>query len=384
MKKITNKIHLILGLGSGLVVFIVAITGCLWVFREEIKTITQEEIIIEKSNDDFLRITEAEKIAHSVYPNKLIHGILYDDTSEPIEAIFYQAEPLFYSSVFIHPTKGDILKTENHLTGFFAFVLDGHIHLWLPEAIGTQIVKWSTVLFLLLVISGIYLWWPRNKKNKKQRFKFDWKASTKWKRKNFDLHSVVGFYICIFALIFIITGLIMAFPVVNEMAYRVMGGDKKATFLIPDASKYMADENVKPIDQLLPKLQKEYPSARDYEIHLPHTDSSAIYVEISNEDGVFYNSDFVFFDQNTLDEVPSGTYYGKFNEASMPDKIIRMNYDTHVGAIGGLIGKITAFLASLTVASLPVTGFLLWYGKRFKKKRKKKNGIVNKTLAEVS
>lgn len=63
MKKITNKIHLILGLGSGLVVFIVAITGCLWVFREEIKAVTQEELIIENSNNEFLSITEAEKIS---------------------------------------------------------------------------------------------------------------------------------------------------------------------------------------------------------------------------------------------------------------------------------------------------------------------------------
>ena len=384
MKKITNKIHLILGLGSGLVVFIVAITGCLWVFREEIKAITQEEIIIEKTNNDFLSITEAEKIALTVYPDKLIHGILYDDTSKPIEVIFYQAEPLFYSSVFIHPTQGYILKTENHLTGFFAFVLDGHIHLWLPEAIGTQIVKWSTVLFLLLVISGIYLWWPRNKKNKKQRFKFDWKSTTKWKRKNFDLHSIFGFYVSIFALIFILTGLIMAFPIVNTAVYRALGGEKDATFLIPDGSKRQSTDTPKSIDQLLGKLQKEYLSAMDYEIHLPHSDSSAIYVEISNEDGVFYNSDFVFFDQNTFEEIPSGTYYGKYDQASIPDKLIRMNYDTHIGAIAGLPGKIIAFLASLTVASLPVTGFLLWYGRKFKKKRKKKKSIENRELAQAS
>ena len=46
-----------------------------------------------------------------------------------------------------------------------------------------------------------------------------------------------------------------------------------------------------------------------------------------------------------------------------------MNYDIHIGAIGGLAGKIIAFLASLICASLPVTGTLLWYGKKFKKKK---------------
>jgi uncharacterized iron-regulated membrane protein len=43
-----------------------------------------------------------------------------------------------------------------------------------------------------------------------------------------------------------------------------------------------------------------------------------------------------------------------------------MNYDIHVGAILGLSGKVLAFFASLIAASLPVTGFLLWRGRKKK------------------
>ena len=46
-----------------------------------------------------------------------------------------------------------------------------------------------------------------------------------------------------------------------------------------------------------------------------------------------------------------------------------MNYDIHIGAIGGIAGKIIAFLVSLLTASLPVTGVLLWYGRNYKKKK---------------
>ena len=48
-----------------------------------------------------------------------------------------------------------------------------------------------------------------------------------------------------------------------------------------------------------------------------------------------------------------------------------MNYDIHIGAIGGLLGKILAFTVSLLVASLPVTGTLLWYGRTYKKGKTK-------------
>jgi len=53
-----------------------------------------------------------------------------------------------------------------------------------------------------------------------------------------------------------------------------------------------------------------------------------------------------------------------------------MNYDIHTGAILGLPGKILAFFASLICASLPVTGFYIWYGRKYKKKEKKNSTRV--------
>ncbi|MNL34360.1 hypothetical protein D3C87_1563290 [compost metagenome] len=47
-----------------------------------------------------------------------------------------------------------------------------------------------------------------------------------------------------------------------------------------------------------------------------------------------------------------------------------MNYGIHTGQILNLPGKIIAFIVSLIAAALPVSGFVIWYGRR-KKKRKK-------------
>ncbi|WP_291139779.1 PepSY domain-containing protein, partial [Flavobacterium sp. UBA7663] len=43
------------------------------------------------------------------------------------------------------------------------------------------------------------------------------------------------------------------------------------------------------------------------------------------------------------------------------------NYDIHIGAIFGIWSKILALIISLVCASLPVTGFFIWWGKRNKK-----------------
>lgn len=56
--------------------------------------------------------------------------------------------------------------------------------------------------------------------------------------------------------------------------------------------------------------------------------------------------------------------YQKNAEKNRGQRLMDMNYDIHIGAIGGLTGKIIAFIASLICASLPVTGFLVWWLKR--------------------
>jgi uncharacterized iron-regulated membrane protein len=46
-----------------------------------------------------------------------------------------------------------------------------------------------------------------------------------------------------------------------------------------------------------------------------------------------------------------------------------MNYDIHIGSIFGLTGRIAMFLAVLIGASLPITGFYIWWGRNNKKKK---------------
>ena len=46
-KKIIGTLHLWLGLFSGLVVFVVAVTGCIYVFQKEIQDLTQPYRFVE-------------------------------------------------------------------------------------------------------------------------------------------------------------------------------------------------------------------------------------------------------------------------------------------------------------------------------------------------
>jgi uncharacterized iron-regulated membrane protein len=373
-KKSILWLHKVLGLITGVVVFIVAITGCCWAFKDEIESLYTDYKIVEKQDKPILTPTEVKNIGASIFPNNTIHGSLFSNKNEAIEVIFYDAEPEFYQSVFLNPYTGNIIHIEDHLSGFFAFVLKGHMRLWLPKDIGEQVVGASILVFIVIIISGFILWIPKKRKNLKQRLQFMWKPTTRWKRKNFDLHAIVGFYICSLALILAFTGTIMSYAWLQYAVYKSVGGDKVAAFIIPEniSGEFKQDGDTVPMDFLVAKLQKELPHAQNIELHYPESETSSIYIEISNTDGIYYDSDFRFFDQNTLEEIETPGIYGSYKDAKVADKILRMNYDIHVGAIGGLPGKIIAFLVSLLTATLPVTGVLLWYGRKYKKEKERK------------
>jgi uncharacterized iron-regulated membrane protein len=245
--------------------------------------------------------------------------------------------------------------------------LDGHFYLWLPDQIGQTVVASSTLVFLILILSGLYLWYPRNKNAVKQRFSFKWKKGTKWKRKNYDLHNITGFYILLIALIFAITGLVWGFQWFAYSYYTVLGGEKSLVYEDPISNK-KAILPSKPLDKIWIIMQKEYPTAESIEVHPPENDSTAIAANANPEAGTFWKTDYRYFDQYTLEEKEVKHIYGKYKDAATSDKLMRMNYDIHTGAVFGLAGKIFAFLISLLIASLPISGFYIWWGRNKKKK----------------
>ncbi len=365
-KKITNKLHLWLGLTSGLLVFIIAVTGCIYAFQEEIQNATQPYRFIKLENKAFLPPSVLRPIAEKKLPGKHLHALLYAKDGKATQAIFYGEG--YYNIVYINPYSGKVLQVSDENGGFFRFILDGHFYLWLPEKIGQPVVASATLVFFVMVISGIYLWWPRNKNARKQRFKIKWNAS--WKRRNYDLHGAFGFYTCLLALVFIITGLVWGFQWFSKGYYALIsGGKSQVEYVEPLSQKQVLyRKGASSLDRVWEKMLKEYPNADWIEVHPPETKKSCIAANANPDAGTYWKTDYRYFDQYTLEEVSVKHMWGRFDKLSAADKLYRMNYDIHVGSVWGLPGKILAFSASLLIATMPVTGFLIWKGRRKKKK----------------
>lgn len=373
-KKIIGIVHLWLGLTSGIIVLFLGITGCILAFEVEIRKLTQPYLFSAAQEKEYLPPSVLQVNADKYLAGKKSLGVEYPGKGKSAVAIYYDEES--YKLIYLNPYTGTLLKVKNMNRDFFRVVLDGHFYLWLPPDIGQPIVASATLIFLIMIITGLILWWPKNKAAAKQRFRFKWKPTTKWKRKNYDLHNVLGFYMTWIAIFIAITGLVFGFQWFAKSLYWVTSGGKAIVEHVHPVSDTTKINTHNIGDSLWKQHAVHVASNESLSVSFPATNTDPVEVSVNHRPGTYYNVDYYHYDQYTGVELPAtGSYAGTFKDASVADKIVRMNYDIHVGAVLGLTGKIIAFLASLVAASLPVTGFYIWWGRR--KKNKKTAGTKN-------
>lgn len=158
LKKTIGIIHLWLGLTSGLVVFIVSITGCVLAFEHEIKSITLPFIHSTVTpNTTLLPPSQLIAKSEAVMHGKKASNIYYYEEGKNATVGFVTKKPKSVQQVYIDPYTGEVLKVWNQDHNFFKFIFDGHFNLWIPRPVGSYIVSYATLIFCILLITGIIL-----------------------------------------------------------------------------------------------------------------------------------------------------------------------------------------------------------------------------------
>ncbi|MDR6567188.1 PepSY domain-containing protein [Chitinophaga ginsengisegetis] len=376
---VVDKLHLWLGLGAGIIVLIISITGCLFVFQKEVNDYYYRKILyVTPENTPLRPVSELKKTAQAALgPDKPAMSITtYARPDMAWEFMAYKGNDTaltyfgtleYYESVLVNPYTGKVTGRIDYKYNFFSIVKGIHWSLLLNDKYGQTIVGWSTLIFVVLMITGLIMWWPKkwNKANRDKSFKIKWKAG--FKRVNYDLHNVLGFYAMIIALVIAFTGMVWAFTWFQTTVYVVAS----RSITPPDVKQYESAKTAAKLsrDPLDIAYSKALPILKDAKrIFIAPAFGETGVNTISGNKGeeTYYGSDNLTFDQY------SGELLGRRNDShkNAGERLIDMNYDIHVGAIAGLPGKILAFIISLICASLPVTGFYVWWGKRKKSKKK--------------
>lgn len=366
-----NDVHLWLGLVSGIILFLVCLSGTILTFEEEIEGWFKEDMKVE--------VTGAKKSLATLVNDPSIQSkgtltgltVPTDETSPYEFSIKEDPKQRRGTTYEVNPYTGDLLAPQKTSVDDFMFSMF-KMHRWLMMDIkwGRPIVGIATIIFLILAISGIVLWFPKKVKWKTVKAGFKIKTNANWKRINHDLHNTLGFYACILILIMGITGLCWSFEGYRDGLSAIMGtrvfGSRGGGPEV-DLESLNNGKSIN-LEEAIALANRELEYDGTLSISLPSEENPVYSFRKIADDS------WSTVAQDRLQLHVSGQVISKEIYADKPlnVKIASAIKPIHTGTIYGAFSKWIYFLACLIATSLPITGTIIYINKLKKKSKRRK------------
>ncbi|WP_452602920.1 PepSY-associated TM helix domain-containing protein [Pontimicrobium sp. MEBiC06410] len=190
------KWHFIAGLVSLPFIILLAITGGIYLFKDNYDGPKQEAIKVIKAEGDAISFQKQWELAKTVakkQPNIMVIPNKKNKATEFVSGRFSHK-----NSVYINPYKGEVSGKISPKDSKMHTVRKLHGELLLGK-FGTKIIEFIASWMVVLIITGIYVFWPSKKQGLKGFFTVRLKQG---KRMLFrDLHAVLGFWISLLLLL---------------------------------------------------------------------------------------------------------------------------------------------------------------------------------------
>jgi uncharacterized iron-regulated membrane protein len=259
-------------------------------------------------------------------------------------------------AVFVNPYTGEITGTRTAQES--QTTLSRRLHVFHVELfagrIGRAIVGIATILALLLLLTGIVLWWP----DKLIRIS----TTASWKRINFDLHHALGIVAALILIVITASGLVIHFDVLTN-AVRSLDSTPPAP--PPQQPGGNAAGLTQSFDALAAAARAALPGASIMVISNGGAKSPAIAAMRFPEDHTPAGRSRVFIDRYT------GGVLGKVStrEAQLGTRIDNVKRSLHTGDVLGRPTEAVWLLAALVMVSQVLTGVVMWWNSRRARKR---------------
>lgn len=266
-------------------------------------------------------------------------------------------------TLYLDPPSARVLGAVEGRASFVGFMHRLHGNLLIRDGPGRQIVGWVGVGMLVLSLSGIYLWWPRNG--------LRWRAF-RWRRGpgfSGNLHLSAGIWIAAPLAVLSATGIYLSFPNVSRAAMSSIA-DMEPRRQRPWTTWALAAQPALTEDAALAAAQAALPGARALSLYLPMhparaapgTARPAALWHVQMRDAAGEVVTLTVEDRAAADGAdrrvagwptpPAG------DRAALA---IRRLHDGHGMTI---LWQIVVFSAGIVPAILAVTGVLVWAGRR--------------------
>lgn len=398
MKDFMRKLHLWVSVPFGLVITVTCFTGAMLVFESELTSLCSGGVSTVEPVGDPLPVWKiVELVEPSLESEVEVTGVVIP--SDAGEAYKVNLSKPRRAALYVNQYTGEVLG--KYMRPSFFDVMR-RLHRWLMDTRpsdggiywGKMIVGASTLAFAIILLAGIVIWWPRNRKMLGNRLKI---VVSKGKNRFwYDLHVAGGIYAALFLLAMSLTGLTWSYGWYNDAFYSLFSDESVARNVeaVSAEEKYEPGAAM-PIDRTeaadavsSATVQADAVSGATAKVDAV----SAATVQAEGYNSPYYSwqvavdavSGKVDFSTITVSDgsmsvalggMGNQRAYDKYEFDEATGEIISVEYYSdsslrskaggwvrtlHVGTWGGMFSKVLYFLAALLGATLPLTGYWLW------------------------
>jgi len=365
-------LHLSTGVTAGVVVLIMSITGVLLTYEKQITRWAETHALdgAPPSGDakplDVATLVERARSASTALPSAITWRAAAD---APVEVAFGR-ERTVYLNAYTGAVLGDGASVPRR---FFRAVTDWHR--WLGRegprrALGKKITGSANVGFLFIVVSGLYLWWPRHWTSRTLRSVTVFRRGLRSKARDFNWHNVIGLWSWAPLVIVVASGVVISFPWASNLVYRAVG--ESAPTVRPPAAPgpaAVATLDLSGLDALVDRARQRSPDWRSITLTLPtKPDAPATFAIDRGTGGQPQKRGELQLDRRSGEEVR----WQPFSAGTPGRRLRTILRFAHTDEVLGIGGQTIAGLVSLGAVVLVYTGLALTL-RRFVKWRRRRH-----------
>jgi uncharacterized iron-regulated membrane protein len=302
----------------------------------------------------------------------------------PTDTLWVRVSGPWTGTVYLHPASGREQGRRGEADGIFNFLFKLHSSLMLKET-GKAILAIAALSYLLMLLTGLILWWPRNW-SKALRIKL----SAGPTRALFDLHRAVGAVGGLLIAMSVATGAYMAWRPIGAWISWVIGATPGATPVAAPASAKKGggdksvsmplDAPVPALDELVARAHRALPGGRVGFVQVPAGAGKPVRVRFKLADEPHPNG----ISAVTLSP-RDGTVLSvqRWTDLDPGARLVAWAYPLHTGELGGPVLEGVNFVNGVALGSLGVTGTWLWWRRRRTAGRQRAAPLGDRPLVHV-
>ena len=366
-------VHLAVGVAAAIAILVMAVTGVLLTYEAQLDRRALRDYRSAPPAPGAAPLTLDELVARAAArpPSDTVTSVrLSGDPREPA-VIQFDGGAALHVDRFTGARRGD---GETRTRRFLRSVL--YWHRWLAlegeqRIVGRTIMATANLGFLLLLVSGICLWWPSSGSRAAWRNALWFRRGLRGRARDFNWHGVIGFWAAVPLAVILASGATISYQWAADLVHRV-AGDAPPFQASPRSSVSLAElgQGSRPdratptvtLQALAARAAAEAPGWRTITVSLPASIHDPVVVAVDRGNGrqPSMREDLLF--HPATGELAGRAGYPTFSRGF---KIRRWLRYAHTGEVYGVIGQSVAGIVSFGVAVMVWTGLAMSWRRFF-------------------